>query len=187
VSSISWLPIADDLEAVRALVKSVEDPAIEDQEQRRRRMGRWRREVSEVSADPLFWQIMHLHHKVTGVIEHHMAFLSQKKSPDFVATHGNKVSRLVTGKAIEILGEYEALLSDVRWVEPVVRTPTASLDKVSDLLALVVELVGHHAASYFRRVVHALDKSRPQSHGRESVLLACRIHCCGPVDSSPKV
>jgi hypothetical protein len=141
--------------ALAAIVNYVDDPAIEDQVHRRQTMGRWRREVCEVSQEEMFWNIMEIHHRVAAVVEHHMAFLSQVVGTDFIAHKGGKICRLVTGKASEIMSEYAAILINTEWMDTIIdHTPVANFH---DILRLIVELTGHHAASYFRRVVSTLD------------------------------
>lgn len=153
-------PVAHDAHiGLEAIIRSVEDPTVESHDRYRKTMGRWRADVLQVSQYDVFYNLIIIHNKVIGVVEHFMSFLSQVPSMDVLATKGGKVCQLVTGRAQAFLDEYAIILGAPSWMDPVLDECT--LAESDDFLMLIVELTLHHAAAFHRRVKLETDERDP--------------------------
>jgi hypothetical protein len=150
-------PIADGGSDMVALVKSVEDPAIEAQDALRKMMGRWRREVAQVSNCSTFYSVMKIHHRVSAVVEHFMAFLSAVVPASVVVVKGGKVCQLITGRCEAFLSEYAAILRDSVWISSILAECPES--EITETVVLIVSLVLHHAGGFHRRVFSELNRT----------------------------
>jgi hypothetical protein len=136
------------------------DPAVEESDQYRKRMGKWRRDTHDLVQDPVFFSVLTVAERCHGVIDHHMNFLCATFSDEERAQGGLHIARLVCGRADRYLLEYSAALQDLAWAHDAVARCTDPAVR-SGVLALIVELSAHHAASFKRRVCMPLSESPP--------------------------
>lgn len=133
----------------------LDENTIQEQEQYRLKMGRWRRDVAAVVKEPLFWTVMRIARVCHMPLDHMLAFSSTAIEPDALAESGGHVAQLVCGKARAILDEFEQILFETDW-------GAACPDVLSvprhEVFALAVDLNMNHLAGFRRRIVAPCER-----------------------------
>ena len=139
--------------------RSIGDPSADDTTEHRKKMGRWREDAHALVNDPMFFRVLDVAERCHRIVEHQMNFLTKKYSVAEVEQHGLQLAQLVFGRAGTFLMEYSSVFEPehLAWADNIVQSGLESSLK-SGLLALLVELNCHHAASFKRRVCTPLEK-----------------------------
>ena len=90
------------------------DPRLEEMQEYKVRMGRWRRETVKSILDPHSVPCLRIVAHAHGPLDHLLHFLQKKLPPDQQDSH---LALLVKGKADEIFDEMTALVSDTVWLQ----------------------------------------------------------------------
>ena len=152
-ASLSLPVAADDIDSLNA----------EEMSLIRKKLGRWKRDVLDLLGMPLFWGAIRVaSHSRQPLLHLHRFLLRRVPDDDLYKTGpdgGGQLCKLVTGKAAEIGGDFEGLLDDdVDSFVAETWTSASNIDDALALLELLVELCGHHAASFNRRVTVPLSQ-----------------------------
>ena len=116
------------------------------QEERRVKVGKWRRQVLEVITTTMFWNCVDVTFHSLGHTEHIMAWL--KKQQD-IEVDGSHVAQLVYGKATTFLHEMaDAFSRPQNWTT--LRRGTSDADRPA-VIAMGVLLFAHDIAAYSRK------------------------------------
>ena len=93
-----------------------------------------------------------------AVLDHHQNFIKSTLDGE-TGRHdgiGGHLAELVFGKAREIFDEFGKIFSNFEWALECVALDACAPEEDGlgrELITLQVELTGHHAAAYFRRIV----------------------------------
>ena len=154
----------------------VYDPLAAETAHYREKMGKYRRDSSMALRDSTWWRSVDIMTRASKPLQHHHRLAHQKRPPEKLAAEGNASSAITCGGGLRIFKEFEAALFDnLDWADDIVNDEPLGI--VPELLALQVELILHHAAAYFRRVVRPASEFSPQraSAGNGDRAAAC---CC---------
>ena len=117
------------------------------------RLGRWRRDVVNVLADPLYEKVLLVNHLTRGPLMHLSFFLKQRRSERMLDQDGSHLAALVCGKANQIGNEFVRDLCGIDWLKVFSGVDSSS---ASWLMTLAASLFFHNCCSYYRRVVLTL-------------------------------
>lgn len=137
---------------LQAIVEHDGDPHSEEQAAYRRKMGRWRRELKETITDNDFWLALYVFACSHSPLEHALNFIHS-------TDRSFKYATWVCGKSLEILAEFDALLSNPQWCIVVVQQGERQ-ENIQSLLELGVGIIMMEHSSFKRRV-HDLVASFP--------------------------
>jgi hypothetical protein len=146
--------------AAVGIVATIDEIRVEETAQHKLKLGRWRRLVLAAIQDRVFWTMVPLMQRAMQPLQHHMAFVQQRAADDLAFfENGSPLSRLITGKGLEIVREVDQSFTDIGWLQELAES--APMGKVDGLIATAVELLLHTGACYHRRFVCPFAKRLP--------------------------
>ena len=134
--------------------------AVEEMRAHRLQMGRWRKDVVEVSGGFMLHVLVDNMHEARRPLDKLLRCLNKKFKPSEIESAGGHLARLVTGKAQELFNEFDIILSS--------SIPWHVLDALPiggplrpEFLRLSALVVLHHALAFRRRILQPVQQYRP--------------------------
>lgn len=141
----------------------MDDPYEEQQDEYRRKMGRWRQQVWSTVQQPVFWLVVDISARSRAPLDHHHNFMRARYGP----SEGGHVAQLVCGKSQEIGAEFSDMFANDRWAIEV--SDAAPVMLRDSLLELGVELLAHYSAAYNQRIAKPLQQPGPWNRADRAV------------------
>ena len=130
-------------------------PYEEQQDEHRRKLGRWRQHVLTTVQQPVIWLVVDISARSRAPLYHHHNFMRARYNP----SEGGHVAQLVCGKSQEISAEFSHMCAHDRWAVDV--SDAAPIMLRDSLLELGVELLAHYSAAYTQRIAKPLRQPGP--------------------------
>jgi len=141
-------------------IADIDDPRLEETDEFRRRMGRWRRDTLGLLDASLFWLLVRLMNAAHAPLMAHFHFMDKKRNQDEIEMKGTAVVQLICGRSTELLSGFDKIFNDTTFQEATFTdiSDNAPLGMESDVIAFVVEIWCHHGCAYNRRIVKYLNQ-----------------------------
>lgn len=151
-------------DAQAAVGSELAEPALEEYQEYKKRLGRWRQDTVQLCREPcanVWWQVFNIMRLVHGPTTHLFNFLLDRK---YINERGSHLAHLTCGKAAAIFEEFSSLIKNhFCWANQILGDSQATDMEKQELLAFGVLMVGNHATGFHRRIVEPTTRRRSQS------------------------